>query len=387
MTDAHSPLTIPIFPPEITDSIIWQLDSDPAFLATCGLVARAWLPASRYRFYKALRICGDDIPGLLGLIESPTNTILGALRELEVSLMENGPMDSFLHRLPEFIRLRKVTILNSILGEQFSTVSSISSVALDCVYLPSFRMFTDLLRRFPMLKHLKLGIVGWGDRIDQTADDAAPGPPLVLDTFYFRTSSDPAFLHWLGSVETSPMTRSLELNNDYRSPTITSEVTTTDGISRYFRRQNVHLEHLHFKSAVRPLFATSVDLSTNTALQFLHIDCAVSFDVDDELDWELRIPVAVLQLLRRLTSHSLRVLSLQVLLDLRLNANQYGSVQGLAAVLNGPCYAHLQRLEFRNTWNSESRAAFVSGLVDELPEHIAKAAVLVSDAGASPVAE
>jgi hypothetical protein len=93
-------------PPELVDAIIKMLHDDRAALATCALVSRSWVPASRHNLFSELVLtpknCSDvELPKFL------TPRIASAVEHLVLESAQN------LSNLPEIIgRLSNVTQLS-----------------------------------------------------------------------------------------------------------------------------------------------------------------------------------------------------------------------------------------------------------------------------------
>jgi hypothetical protein len=79
----------PPMPPELIDTIIDMLHTDRAVLATCALVSRSWLPASRYHLFSKVTITRQSSPVISKLLSSPRCTIASAVRHLALHTIED----------------------------------------------------------------------------------------------------------------------------------------------------------------------------------------------------------------------------------------------------------------------------------------------------------
>jgi hypothetical protein len=72
-------------PPELIDAIIEQLHDDRAALATCALVCRSWVPASRHHLFSDVTIWPATLSNTFTLLSSPSCTIPSAVEHLTLS--------------------------------------------------------------------------------------------------------------------------------------------------------------------------------------------------------------------------------------------------------------------------------------------------------------
>ena len=88
-------------PPELQDRIIDHLHSDNLALATCSLVCKTWLPASRYHFFQTQTLCltNDNIHSFVELLNSPASTLLlGYALTVKISPLPPAPLsDTVIH--------------------------------------------------------------------------------------------------------------------------------------------------------------------------------------------------------------------------------------------------------------------------------------------------
>jgi hypothetical protein len=72
----------PSVAPELIDTIIDMLHADRAALATCALVCKSWLPASRYHLFSKIIITRWNKPAISELLSSSRCTITSAVEHL-----------------------------------------------------------------------------------------------------------------------------------------------------------------------------------------------------------------------------------------------------------------------------------------------------------------
>ncbi|KAJ7158313.1 hypothetical protein C8R43DRAFT_1234262 [Mycena crocata] len=377
------PQPTPLFPPELTDSIIGHINFHAPTLRACGLVCHAWVPASRHRLYESLSIRGDDIPRLLDLLDSQHNTIAGALRALDITFSENGPTSSLLARCTDFLRLEKISLRSSMLfkSDRFLPMPRITTIELGSVHFAVFRQFIDCVSQFPGLKNLKLGSIGWGEEFEygSTTEISATGlPRLDLETLSIHFLNDPRFLLWLSSEASAPKTRVLVLD----MPRDELTILMTDQLSEYLRQLNVHLQHLHIKSKIPLLFNEQVEFNTNTALRSIKLDHSLAFrrilysKEGTIISGDLAVSSFLPSILRRFHSNCLENLIIGV--SPHSSWGPTASVDELAASLNMPQYANIRRLQFSGTWESDAHSQiFTSNLLDRLPSSVKHLAALV----------
>ncbi|KAJ7657353.1 hypothetical protein DFH06DRAFT_1198026 [Mycena polygramma] len=373
----------PVFPPEITDSIIHQLSPDLPMLRVCSLISRAWLPASRYLLHETISLRGEDIPFFLELIAAAENTYLATVRAVNLSLCENGPTESFLKLLPQFLCLKSIRIYSSIFHYDLPVLSGVTTLELSGTQIRSVVDFTTLLAQLPALKHLKLDAVSWGspDGWAPVASNADIVPAnharLELDTFSVRISTDSLWPDWLGSEKSGPITSDLMLCLP-RMP----QTQDRSKISQYLRNLNVSLKRLHLRFG-SALELEHLDFSTNTSLQSIHIDFYRMGEVTRwARTWRSIADIYLCQtlpaLLERFRSHHID----ELIIDIhKIPATDELKLTKLISVLNAPPFSRMSRLQFNGGWDSSdddeiSREIFTTNLIDKLPVS-SRAVVLV----------
>lgn len=150
-------------PPELIDNIINLLCDDEETLATCALVCKSWVPASRYHLsslFSEITLSPWSIAEN-SILSSPACTIATAVQHPVLETM-NGNSTSSLHEITSRLsNATHLTLCKSDVDEHFS--SSLSEVAfmknLKSLNLSRIRfdtpdMFLELLRQCPRLQSL-----------------------------------------------------------------------------------------------------------------------------------------------------------------------------------------------------------------------------------------
>jgi hypothetical protein len=87
--ETYTPMN-PRLPQELFYAIIDQLSDDPTTLATCGLVCRSWVPASRHHLFRHISITPGTISHVSQLLAPSLCTIISAVQRLSITLIENS---------------------------------------------------------------------------------------------------------------------------------------------------------------------------------------------------------------------------------------------------------------------------------------------------------
>ncbi|KAJ6468090.1 hypothetical protein C8R47DRAFT_807523 [Mycena vitilis] len=369
----------PVFPPEITDSIIHQLSPDLPTLRVCSLVSRAWIPASRYLLHETIALRGEDMSSFLELIAAAENTYLATVRAVNLSLCENGPTESLLKLLPQFLSLKSIRIYSSIFHYDLPVISGVTALELSGTHIRSVLDFTTLLARLPALKHLKLDAVSWGssDGWAPVASSIGPVNPtrLELDTFSVQIPTDPLFLDWLGSAKSGPITSDLMLCLPIKLQG-RDQTKIHCKISEYLRHLNVSLKRLHLRFVSR-FKLEHLHFTTNTSLQSIHIDFHIMGEVTRRGSTSRRVADIYLcetlpALLERFRSDHID----ELIIDIHKSSVTEEPVK-LSSVLSTPPFSRVRRLRFNGDWDSdEARGSFITNMIDKLPVS-SRAVVLV----------
>ncbi|KAJ7052021.1 hypothetical protein C8F01DRAFT_1376385 [Mycena amicta] len=233
---------------EIIDAILSHLVDGSPTVRACRLVCRIWHSLSCYRHSKTttLLVTGDQVPLLLGLLQSPNCTIHGWLRGITLAAPEDGPTDLLPALLPRFSELHRLRMIGIKAASpqicEMPVLPGITSLHIEGIRMRSFACFTGLLWKLPNLRELTLDRV-WYNYIslsvspppsdsDSEQDDDEdreynqPQPPdscptcahvdqlqrVSLDTFKLDLTSivstgyrDRELLDWLSSEATAPI--------------------------------------------------------------------------------------------------------------------------------------------------------------------------------------
>ena len=162
-----------ILPAELTDRVIDHLHSDKNALATCSLVCKTWLPASRYHFFQAIdiRLTDNNVYSFAELMDSPASTLFAHRLEVEIFPISNdnddpysassilGAISHHLSRLK--IRSLSFTCVEWDIDENleaiFGCFATISILYLEDVLFLVPDQFIQFITSFLSLKELYLG--------------------------------------------------------------------------------------------------------------------------------------------------------------------------------------------------------------------------------------
>ena len=164
-------------PAELTDRVIDHLHSDKLALATCSLVCKTWLPASRYHFFQTtIRLTKRNIHSLVDLLNSPASTFFD--HKLNVKIVRTPVSDGFqganyifdtlshhLFRLKiESLSLSCMEwdISGETLGEIFEYFATIPALSLRDVMFSTPHQFIPFLKSFLSLESLSLHNITFG---------------------------------------------------------------------------------------------------------------------------------------------------------------------------------------------------------------------------------
>ncbi|KAJ7743720.1 hypothetical protein DFH07DRAFT_35393 [Mycena maculata] len=363
----------PVFPPEITDSIICQLESSFCALRICALVCRDWLAASRNIVHRSLSFFEiSDIHTFLELVESPYNTYAGAVRDVSFSGCREQ-ISSLFALFPQFCHLESINIHYSLLDFSIPALPRISTLSLSGFVFPSSATVSDLLlflRSFPHLKNLTLDRLG----SIQAGEIPAPEPvpldsSMKLDSLSVTVDHTNQLVPWFILRHLSPLTRGLTLQVGFRS-----RPDTIECISDYLRYLGTHLKDLTIPASTDPLLARRLDLSTNTALESIRFTHGIF-----SRQWEPfnpRVSLEILELLERSRLASLNEITLELTTTLAAMTERDARLDQLSRVLGLPCYAGVAQIKVqgKGVFNSEgvsrvSRDEFMAALGVDFPDY------------------
>jgi hypothetical protein len=162
---------LPALPPELIDAIIYH--GDRSTLATCALVCRSWVPASRHRLFSKFTILDPSMsPRASDIFFPATCTIASAVQHLELhSTQEYSPTiynSRGTDALREIIGKISVTRLSLCLSDMIDGAAIFSYVAplldnLETLQLKDVQFDTShlliwLLRQVPRLRSLSCNV-------------------------------------------------------------------------------------------------------------------------------------------------------------------------------------------------------------------------------------
>lgn len=85
-----------MLPGEIVDTIIDSLHNDQSSLCACGLIARSWLPSSRYHIFSRISLHPRNIETFMWMLDDPSPSNLGSVvRNVHITLRPYIPMASY----------------------------------------------------------------------------------------------------------------------------------------------------------------------------------------------------------------------------------------------------------------------------------------------------
>jgi hypothetical protein len=183
----------PALPPELIDAIIDLLHDDRSALATCALVRRSWVPASRHRLFSRFTIINPSTCGLASDIFFPaTCTIAWAVQHLELcntgvynrTIYNSRGTDALREIIGKISSVTRLSLRESNIVDGaaiFSYVApllrNLENLQLKYVSFDPSHLLIWLLRQVPRLRSLCCSEV----RLRSTADEKArPQPQLLL---------------------------------------------------------------------------------------------------------------------------------------------------------------------------------------------------------------
>lgn len=221
-------------PLELWEAIIDYLHEDPHTLTVCGLVCRAWIPASRTHLFNSITIRQKNITGLLCLLESPLSTVAQFIRT--VNLSESAVIRNTVSVSWSKVQLNRIdALLNNleslvIKGETLwwgptaidpPLLRKVASLTMDRVGLISFVDFTSFISSFPSLVSLNLIL----DSVEPFQDASATPPPCALSTLKHLT------VNWLASSYILPWFQTCSKENSPSIISLNAKINITSGIS------------------------------------------------------------------------------------------------------------------------------------------------------------
>ncbi|KAJ7743723.1 hypothetical protein DFH07DRAFT_835453 [Mycena maculata] len=365
----------PVFPPEITDSIICQLESSLPTLRVCALVCRDWLPASRNIAHKSLRLFPRHLNTFLKLADSPYNTYAGAVRVVSfVHCSEQESISSFFALFPQFRHLESIHVHNSLLGFSIPTLPHVHTIFLGGMVSSSSTIVSDLLlflRSFPHLKNLTLDRLGSVQAGEIPAPDPVPlDSSMKLDSLSVAVDDTSQLVPCLILRYLSPLARSLTLAVGFAAVGFQSKHNIIECISDYLRYLGTHLKDLTLPSSSDPFLAQRLDLRMNTALESIRFTCGIHSRQCEPFN--PRVSPDLLELLERCHLESLKEMTLDVDSMVAMREHNFARLDQLSRVLGLPCYAGVAQIKvqgmsegvLRHSWDE-----FLAAIRVEFPDY------------------
>ncbi|KIP02590.1 hypothetical protein PHLGIDRAFT_122343 [Phlebiopsis gigantea 11061_1 CR5-6] len=178
-------------PAELEDIILDHLHDDRKALAACSLVRRSWLPASRYHYWRKLRLeCSSNELDRLDRLFTLFPDVVGHVRDVIFSRTKNELFKTYdltlIYAL--LVALTKLPALTSVSLKGLRFYSGHTPFSLSrgptlhtfrrlCITSCTFADFTDItyLRAiFPMLTALHLDEVWWGSYASASPPSTSP---------------------------------------------------------------------------------------------------------------------------------------------------------------------------------------------------------------------
>ncbi|KAJ7257805.1 hypothetical protein C8J57DRAFT_545492 [Mycena rebaudengoi] len=201
-------------PGELVDSIIDFTFSDSQTLATCGLVARQWLPSSRFHLFSSIHLrrdrSRDTVKTFLLLVQSPLATFLSCVLEVHlhhrptyaIPVFSAGDLLALLTRTG--LHPRNLFLDCQVSGDNLTLppgtpqgfLASLTHLRLNSLYEVLLDKLVDYVCGFPLLESLSLGLMSIVPRRPKST--ALPPNLHTLDV------PEPSILDWLLTLDPIP---------------------------------------------------------------------------------------------------------------------------------------------------------------------------------------
>lgn len=173
-------------PPELIDQIIDNIRSDERTLAACALVAKSWLPRSRYYLFQNVKLDKSNMESFISILSAPHRTIAPYTRHLELNV--SGILGDKMWAVKAARRLRALAAVRSLslrgvtnlkgFGGQVQkhlirALPAIEDLEIRYSHLKAFDQLANMVYHCPKLSSLSLHEVEW--------DDASTDAPLQLE--------------------------------------------------------------------------------------------------------------------------------------------------------------------------------------------------------------
>jgi hypothetical protein len=175
-------------PPELIDSIIGLSRSDKAVLATCALVCRSWVPASRRRLFSQLAISRRNSSDASKLLLSAASTISCAVEHPVLSRIQDlTDLHEIICRLPNLTKLsirRSPILFRKVFPPPALTPMpcNLESLQIISVTIEADHHLYSVLRQCPRLRSLSfvggsfgyLGACAWHGKLIEDQGSLTP---------------------------------------------------------------------------------------------------------------------------------------------------------------------------------------------------------------------
>lgn len=197
---------------------------DRQFLATCGLVAKAWLPRSRYRLFENISLSPRNSDAFLKLLNAPSSTIASCVRSL--SLLDGLGGSRPDQRLWIHQSISRLATLKGVenlwmgcvdlgvglrdITQFLSELQSLNGIKLyDCGFR-SPAGFVDMICACKNLTSLQLDSVTWLPTGQYALPDRGT-MPAALRNIELRSCDQAGVLRWLIACNTKPRITTLRI--------------------------------------------------------------------------------------------------------------------------------------------------------------------------------
>jgi hypothetical protein len=231
-------------PPEIMDAIIGQLHDDRAALATCALVCRSWVPASRHHLFSKVTIRPGDLSGASDLLSSTSCTITSAVEYLTLNQFNLFRSDVW-EVVGKLSRITRLRLYDG--GMDVShppalapLLCNLEALDLEDVYFRESSPFHSLLRHCPHLRHLSFSGLRFRTAKHLSSTAGALVPRLTSLSVH-PAPLDYLVRDWSTATSFPPLVKlDLDLRYSQLEPSIE---TLFEGVGQTL--QELNLLHLH----------------------------------------------------------------------------------------------------------------------------------------------
>ncbi|KDR68437.1 hypothetical protein GALMADRAFT_146394 [Galerina marginata CBS 339.88] len=304
-------------PVEVVEVVIDHLYNDTEALRACSLVARAWLPTSRYHLIPSVRVHLNNYEELLRLLAAPETRIALSVRHLMLARLaerENGWMNEVIPTLAK--SFASITSL-SLIGVKWRHLNPLSDshlrtsfqkaknfLLLDCNF-SSLLEYLEVLCSFKIAEHLNIVMCNWnsGGHILPAHLTTPPSlRNLLIDGIY------QPFLWWIVDQ------KHLRLEHFLVDEILASDL---ENIKTILYRVGSTLRHLQLRYSDTYLQLPSqpgpgLDLSQNTSLEKFKLTIGNPFSMYTGFPLQLNLSF-VLPLLQSISSPCLHELRFRIL--------------------------------------------------------------------------